>query len=98
MNFSTIHQVFSDAAEPTEYIHACYYHLLGVLVNIVAIFDAYFGLGYLFGEGAPPIVELGVIYGIYLLYYTQTLVPKAKLTVTTTVWQPLRLAIEDILL
>eukprot|EP00026_Physarum_polycephalum_P015603 Phypoly_transcript_16322.p1 GENE.Phypoly_transcript_16322~~Phypoly_transcript_16322.p1 ORF type:complete len:268 (+),score=39.51 Phypoly_transcript_16322:37-804(+) len=54
----------------------------------------YHFLSFLFVE-APLIVRVGVVYGIYLLYFTQPLSPKAKLTVTTTVWVPFKAVIDD---
>lgn len=44
----------------------------------------------------PLKVRVGVIYGIYLLYYTQLLSPKAKLTITIAVWQAIKETLADI--
>jgi len=54
----------------------------------------YHFLSFLFVE-APLIIRVGVVYGIYLLYFTQPISPKAKLTVTTTVWIPLKTTVDD---
>jgi len=71
----------SPSDPPAEYMHALYYTFLS----------------YLFLDPQPAfIVRVGVIYGIYLLYYTQLISPKAKLTTTLTVWQVIKETIADI--
>lgn len=55
----------------------------------------YHFLSYLFLD-QPLIARAGTIYGLYLLYSTQLMSPKAKLTITLTVWLAVKETLNDI--